>query len=535
MFDGLPAVYNSTEYLWAKVALHFGANRTIDPGLYIYPTLYPYLLFILYGLYFVIGWMIGFFSDVYAFGISFLIDPTYFYIIPRFVSVLICLVTIYMLYHSLNKEANHRVAGFSAIIMAISSYMIVYSNFATADMVLIFFSTMTFLSIYQLYRHFSAKRLFLAGLFAGLAVAAKYNAGFVPIALIILVFILWRQQKITLYKGLLLSAAGVLAGFLITNPLWLVHYERFAEGFYLISAQMVSAVSAEQGDPYLWEIITLIKHEYVLGILFIISTVYYFFDGSKRHLPLVVVILLTFLYVGSWSKKGIDYLFAVYPAWIILSGFYLDKMTTSNKLPNWSFKWIVALILIPSTLVAIHHNLRLLHQDTREQATSWLIENYKQDQIVCYDNSHYDLGVFDVYRYTDYGEKAEDLPDEIKAKLRDYTNHRRQVHMIPILVSNPSCTLKTDNPYEGQVIRMRRRSLRELLELRVNYLITIDWYYERYLKANLREYPLGVQIGIREVQLFYENLNRSFQPVKVFKPDWMIPGPELRIYRLSEN
>ena len=535
VFNGLPAVYNSTEYLWAKVALHLGAERTIDPGLYIYPTLYPYLLFILYALYFIVGWISGNFSDVYEFGINFLIHPSSFYVIPRLFNVILCLVAIYLVYHYLNKDANRRVALLSAVMMTLSSYMIIYSNFATADMLLIFFSTLTFLSMYHLFEQYSAKGLYFAGLFAGLAVAAKYNAGFLPFSLLIFVILLWRQKRIVLSKGLFLSISGVLTGFLVTNPLWLVYYDRFTEGFYLVSAQMVSAVSAEQGDPYLWELGTLIKNEYVLGILFITATIHYFLDGSKKHLPAIIAILLTFLYVGSWSKKGVDYLFAIYPAWIIISGFFLDKLLTMDKIPKWSSKLLIAIVFVPSTLTVIHHNLLLLNQDTREQATAWIIENFKKNQLLCYDNSHYDLGIFDVNRYAVYGEKAVDLPDEIKTQLRDYANHPRQVQMMPILVSNPSCTLETENPYESQVMRMRRRTIQELMQMKVDYLITNDWYYQQYLKVNMREYPFGVQIGIREVRSFYKNLDRFFKPIKIFKPDWMTPGPELRIYRLSNN
>ena len=72
VFDGLPAVYNSTEYLLAKTALNLGSQRTLDPGIYIYPTFYTYLMFLIYGLYFILSYPFGVFENTYDFAIKFL-------------------------------------------------------------------------------------------------------------------------------------------------------------------------------------------------------------------------------------------------------------------------------------------------------------------------------------------------------------------------------------------------------------------------------------------------------------------------------
>ena len=79
VFDGLPAVYNSTEYLLAKTALNLGAQQTLDPGIYIYPTFYTYLMFLVYSLYFVLTYPFDVFENTYDFAIEFLIDPSTFY------------------------------------------------------------------------------------------------------------------------------------------------------------------------------------------------------------------------------------------------------------------------------------------------------------------------------------------------------------------------------------------------------------------------------------------------------------------------
>lgn len=532
LFDGLPATFNSTEYFLAKVALSLGASRSIDPGIYIYPTFYTYLLFIIYGLFYIAGWIIGIFENINAFVIQFLIDPSLFYFLPRLINTLINLIGIYILYKILHKTANKRVAQLSAVLMAISFYMIEKSNFAIPDMLMIFFSLLTTLYYYKIFDSPDRKNIFLAGIFSGLAIGAKYNAGFLVIGLLITIIILWRKKQVKFFQGFIWSASGVLGGFALTNPLWFVYPERFYNGFRVISAQMYSAVSAEQGDPFIWEILTLIQNEYLIGVLFFAATTYFFFQSEKKHIPAITVILLTFLLVGSWSKKGIDYLLAAYPAWIILGSFYMDLILERKKHIK-NFKSIILILLIfPSVILAIYHNIESIGKDTREQAAEWLIEQNDGQIIVCYDNSHYDLGVFDINRYAEYGEGATKLPMGIRNELQMYRTDPRNINFMPMMIANPSCTLKTDNPYESEVIRFRRRTLRELIQSGTDFLITNSNLYNAYLPLNMRDYPLGIQIGIHEVQDFYQQLFEHFEPVKVFKPGFWTPGPEIRFYKL---
>jgi hypothetical protein len=532
--DGLPAVYNSTEHYLAKIALGMGAGKTIDPGIYIYPTFYTYFLLFLFGFLYLLGSSFGFFETSYDFAVQFLIDPSVFYILTRAINVGISLATIYLLYKTLKTLFSDNVARIGAGLMAISYYMIRFSDFATADTVLIFFSTLTILYMYKLEHSENLKNYFFAGIFAGLAIGSKYNAGFLVAGLLLAVFLKWRTQNIPIGPALGLSSGGVVLGFIITNPLWLVFPKRFYQGWQIISAQMYSAVSSERGDPFLWEILKLIQDEMLIGFLFIVATFYFFFRGENKHYPGLVVIVLTFIFVGTWTKKGIDYLFAAFPAWIILSSIFIDQIS-QKYIRTISVKYLLILIIIlPSIIGALYQSILYINQDTREQTTNWLIRNIDYDQKVCYDNSHIDFGVFDIQRYLSYGASIDQLPDPVKQKLQSYSTDPRQINFVPILVSNASCTLKTDNPYETESVRYRRRALTELIELNTTILISNSWFYNSYATVKMREYPLGVQIGIREVQDFYQQIFQNFQPIKQFKPGFWTPGPEISIYNLNQ-
>ena len=534
IWDGLPAVYNSTEYFLAKMALNFGARETLDPGYYIYPTFYTYFLFIQYGIYFIFQYVINPHTTAYSFAIQFLTDPSGFYLLSRSVNVFVALATICVFWYGLRKYCSEKVAFYSTLMMILSSYMVTFSTYATADILMVFFSSLTIIYFYRLLREPTPLIFFLSGLFAGLATAAKYNAGFLFFGVLGTIYFAKRQQDVNWIRSLFSAISGLLLGFIIPNPLWLIYPQRFYDGLKMVSAQMFSAVSAEHGLPYLWEATTLLSDELIIGLIFLVAMIYYFLNYDNKHAATITVLLLTFLYVGSWNKKGIDYLFAVYPAWMILAGYFLSTVI-EPRIP-WKYKKeiIIILVFLPSALGVCYADFLYLRDDTREQATNWIIDNLEKEAVLCYDNSHYDLGVYDPDRFLVYGEGASRLPAQIKEGLADYRGDERQVHFTPILVTNPSCTLKTGNPYETQVTQFRRRRLSELIRLKVDYLITNRRFYERYLSAQRSDYPPGIQIGILEVQAFYQQIHSTAVPVITFKADFCTPGPEIRIYNLQQ-
>jgi hypothetical protein len=532
IIDGLPAVYNSTEHFLARTALAMGAAKSIDPGFYIYPTLYTYLLLTFFGCLYLFGGFFGVFANQYDFAVQFLIDPSLIYMFSRSINVALSLATIYILYKFLRHQTNITTAKIGAAIMALSYYLIRFSSFATADILLIFFSTMAILYIYQLTDSKAGKDYFIAGLFCGLAIAAKYNAGFLIFGLVIIAIQNWHTRQVKLVPSLGLSFGGVALGFFVTNPLWLIYPDRFYQGWRLISSQMYHAVSADRGEHFVWEITQIIQHELVFGSLFILGTVFFIFRKEKKHYPVLLVVLLTFFYVGTWTKKGIDYLFAVFPAWIILGSSFLEYIL-KTYIQNRRLKIIIVLfIFLPSFASAVHQFILHTNQDTREAATEWIVTEIQKDYTVCYDNYHNDLGVFDIERYLSYGASADRLPDIVKQKLIPFSTDPRQISLIPILVLNSSSEVETDNAYEEIALKYRRCSLDELIGLETSFLISNSWFYDSYSSIEIQDYPPGVQISIKEVKDFYQQLNDNHTPIKVFEPNFWTPGPKISIYDL---
>ncbi len=525
VFDGLPAVFNSTEYFLAKTALSMAARMSPDPQVYIYPAFYYYFLVMVYGIYYLLGSLAGAFADAYDFAVQFLVSPSPFYFIARILNTLVSVATVYLLYRKLRKPLGENSTLIAAAGAGLCTMFIQYSGFATADTWLVFFSTLAALFIFSAIHSHKITDVFWAAGFAGLAIGVKYNAGFWGGAVLVAAWQLSNPEK--RINNALLALAAVLAGFIVSNPLWLVMPAKFIDGYLLIADQMRSAASDERGINYLWEIFTLLKTEWLLGGAFLAASGYMLYRKPKKYLPLHVVLWFTFLYVGSWQKKGLDYLLPVFPVLIIFlaAGYGMMKSRAKTMLLYGT--------LILALLNGVWHGARSINTDTREQATEWIIQNGNPREPICYDNYHYDLGIFDIDRFTNYGEGAAVLPPEVKRRLSAFSDDPRNFSMVSILYETEVKTVNGENRYSRQAARYRRKTLRQLQEEGVVWLITNGRYYSAFEDLQLEEYPPEVQTHIRDVQLFRSALHASFQPKIVFEPDWLIPGPRIAVYRIG--
>ncbi|UCF65203.1 MAG: glycosyltransferase family 39 protein [bacterium] len=536
IFDGLPAAYNSTEYFLAKTALGMGARQSLDPLVYVYPTLYAYLLLGLYVIIYVTGMLIGAFSNSVDFAVQFLINPSVFYLTGRTVNVLLSTLTVFIFYSQTRKLFGEASGRFAALTAGLSYYFVFYSRFAVADTLLILFSTLATVFILRAYLEPSWRNYAGAGVFTGLAIGTKYNAGFLVLGVLV-VFILQRVEKRQpdLWKNVLVLGLSLLAGFFVFNPLWIGKFFDFWSGYRLISAQMQSAVALYTGKNYLWEMSQIIQHELVIGIGFFIGMLVAAIRRKAVHVILLLPIMFTFIYVGSWQKKGVDYLLAVFPAWILLFSLWLESLWLRFE-NRPTLKYVLFfLVFMPSVFMGLYQNILALNQDTREQATAWIMNHVEKDQKICYENYTFDLGLFDIRRYTEYGAGAAQLPDAVKQRVLDFADHPRGISRVPNQIKLDSGVVDFDNPYDAEVAGYGRKSLEQLQDEGVRYFISNSWYYGPYLGTDIEQFSAVMQQRIAEVRQFYRDIETTGRRIKIFQPDFWHPGPAITVYDISKS
>ena len=523
--DGLPAVFNPTEYFLAKIALSMGARFSPDPGSYIYPPFYSYFLLSLYGCYYAAGSISGMFPDREAFAVKFLTDPDAFYILGRSLSLIFMLLTLWITYRLMQKYWDDKKAAIAAGLTGSITFLN-FSTSATPEMLLLLWSTMAVLYYLPLRADPSPGRIFTAALLAGLATGTKYNAGFLVLGLFIYLLTFRKIFTIPVYRQLIIAAAGVFSGFFIPNFHILLTPDRYLQGLTGLFEQMYFAPTPSQ-----YILPTLLSQflttELLMGITFILSVVYFMIKGGVSRMHLLLPLVLTVLVVLTWSKSGLDYLIPVYPILIYLTTLFIEERVRTRHVQLLVF----ILIFAPQCVMQGIISLRWLNPDTRETATVWLMDHLRPGDRLCYDNDHYDLGLFDIRRFTDYGAGAAVLPDAVRQRVSGLRDIPGQVAYIPIMYDTG---ITEQEGFLNEHIRYRRKSLEQLLNDRMDYLITNNRFYEPYLRTNPGSVKPELQLRVESVQQFYEEL-AEYKPSMEFLPDFWHNGPELSVYRFQTS
>jgi len=237
---GLPHLYHADEPIVVNHALAYGTGD-LNPHFFRIPPLVSYLLFFVYGLYFLAGKAFGLFGSLQDFEFLFYADPTSFYLIGRIVlGVILGTLTVGLFYRLIKKHFCRETALIGAFFLAVCFLHVRASHYIYADVPLLMVMLMAFCVFFQMLdqdatvptgglpagrRGLSLFKLhLLAGGVIGLAVATKYNG----IALVIpYLYVSWvSSEKRKLPLLWLSSGLMALAVYALLNPYGFLDWPR---------------------------------------------------------------------------------------------------------------------------------------------------------------------------------------------------------------------------------------------------------------------------------------------------------------------
>lgn len=224
---GLPGVYNPDEIPILNRALAFGTGD-LNPHNFLYPTLYFYLLFAWEGLFFVVGWLAGWFASLGAFQRAFFVDPSHFVLAGRALTAVLGALTVPALYLFGARLYGRATALVAALLLAVAPFAVRDAHYIKHDVPVTLFVVLTLWALARIVvdPEIAARRgsWILAGALSGLAMSTHYYAFvvLVPFAAVVLADAgrtgRWRPTL-----GLLIWAgvASVVA-FFVASPFMLV-------------------------------------------------------------------------------------------------------------------------------------------------------------------------------------------------------------------------------------------------------------------------------------------------------------------------
>jgi len=368
-----------------NTAVKFGTGD-FNPHDFSWPHLYFYLLFGLFGLYFVVGRFIGRYTGVSGFEAEFITNPTNFYLIDRCFSALFGVATVWLIYHVTSQLFNKKTALVSALFLSLAFLHVRDSHFGTLDVAMTFWVTGALLFSLKSYQTKAMKYYILAGALAGLAASTKYPGGAVVVSIVTAHFFNVLEEKGGILKlGVdrrILSAA-VISGlaFLIGTPFALFNFSQFTTQFMfeVDLGQQGHEISGYSGWSYhlgysLW---------YGLGWPFLVAALFGILLLIK-FCPKKAVIFLAFpvtyyLVFATGSSVFLRYMVPLIPslsvtaAWaVVTAGDWLGSYISKPYVKHGLLAILVAITLYPSVNSVTKFNTLLSQTDNRLLAADWI-------------------------------------------------------------------------------------------------------------------------------------------------------------------
>lgn len=328
-----------------------------------YPTLYLYILFFCYFIYFIAGFIFGKFDSIGNFIAFYYSDPVPFILIGRLLTVIFSIGTIYLTYLFAKKLFDRKTGLLSALFLSLSWQHVLSSHYATTDIMAVFFTLAAVFFVWQVYSKTDLKSYFLAGLFCGLSISAKYYGGIIFLAILLFG---WKNKK---YLGI--SFLMVIAGFFIGCPYAFIDYAgflaRFSDRFNLIiGGDTTLSFAALLSYPGIF----LDGLGYFLALSTLGGFILLIINRTRQNLFLLTIILILFIFFGSWKSPAGRYALALYPFFAIISGLAVKKIKNKTV-----FISVILIFLVVTLPKIVKTDVLLSQKDTRIIAREWVLKN----------------------------------------------------------------------------------------------------------------------------------------------------------------
>ena len=537
---GLPSNFHYDSGLAIYTAFS-AASHKLEPDTFLYPLLLPDFLIILYGLYFVFGLVLHYWSSGLDFFASYLRDPSVFLLIGRLFIVAIDTVTIFMVYFIGKKVYRERVGLIAAFFLALTFLNVKESHYIEEDLILGLEAVIGFYFAYLISVSGKRKDYFLSAIIVGLAWSTKYNF-FIFIPRLVLAHLIWLRKNFTgvflskfsrfFNSDFLLSIVTIVAVFLIFDPYTILKPKAALSGVLEEFQTATSLWVSTDGRP-IW--FYYLSHHLWYGMGW----------------PLLLLSLISFFYLVFWSRRGKDFLlvlnpiiffltlflfgsqnFARYavmitPSLVLMAAILLDRLSdnlTQSKAKSRLFIFVAcSLIILPSLNSILKFDYYASRPDARNLAKIWVESTVREGQKIVTEGatrSEYP-SIFGVPLMMSE-EKIADRFAQVRllGQPGDYLlalSKARQGKKGFDLLG----TMNLSFEYRQELNRyVEIPGVNNYIENGYCYLVTTDW--------------AGGAVTPKKAKSFMDSLNNNYTLIKEFKPNPVLPAEPYEVLDYSK-
>lgn len=391
---GLPYLYHPDEARIILDTFSMGHRLSLLPERPDYALLYRYLLLIIFGMYYLIGYLFHIFSSPIDFAAQFLIDPTHIFLIARSVSVLFgTAMGVLAYYLGKNIFKRKEIGVVSSIFVLFEFQLLQHSQWALHSIVFSFFTLPAFYFMFRLIEKPAGKYFIYTGLFCGLAISIQ-NQGIFLIPSLILTYVMsFRMHKnsisgkqflklltYSLLVFVFFSLIGNLYWFFIFDKAWLKYRE-------LTGVTKVGFSSAPPFDynivsMFWWFIKELIRQDVFLGVIMVLGFFYACLRRTEQDFIYIAFVISFLYFTSNWGFRQLHNNIALLPVMCLFGArFVADGGGRFLKnIQSPLFKKTILAVFFLSVAAPLIYNILIahserLHQDTRILAKEWIEDN----------------------------------------------------------------------------------------------------------------------------------------------------------------
>lgn len=370
--------------------LNFLRNRTYMPVHFNYPSLFSYMALIPIGITAVVAKLAGITPSFAGVEALYSVHPLWVMMPVRLLSVALGMATLAVVYGAGKRFFSAKTGLFACALLAVSPMHIARSALALPDVTMTFFAALAVHYSLWLTRTESKRHYLLAGLFAGLATSAKYNALFITSAVAAAHGVVLHRHA-DLFRPLrwitvplLVAIAGFFAGFVIGTPGWVLDPKPYYDALLFDIDHMAQGHLGAFGVPVLTHAIYLLRTHTVLTIALAAGLILFCVRRKPRDIVLLITFAVSFGYISAMTNKAAHYIIFILPVMVLIAGDAINGVIAFARKPALQICLAIALFAYPVYDV-VTSGASLFHTDSRVAGKQWVHENIPAGSVIIGD------------------------------------------------------------------------------------------------------------------------------------------------------
>ena len=389
-FD-LPNLYHRDEARYVTIPLNILKTGDYNPHFFNYPSLFFYLLAVVYIVYYLLLASQGRLGNLDGLVLPEQVLPNVVgratmpsqFLVGRGMVVLTAVLTVILVYWVAQKAYGRRAGLIAALLLCVSPTHIRNSHFIAPDVTMVLLVVASFAFAYKVWASGKRTDYVIAGALAGLAISTKYNA--YPIVIALLAAHVLRTGRQWLDSNTAVGLLSSLAGFFLGTPFAFLDLPGFLNGlaFELRHYAALGDPGIEGQNALLWYTTYLTRHEGLLPLFAALEAPLGLISRTKKTLLVLSFPTAYLLLASLGAVKNDRTILAIIPFLCMLAGALLDRLLDalqsllSRHDGSSTFSRLVAGAVVAGALLwpswqSVQVNMRFSHVDVRTEVTEWM-------------------------------------------------------------------------------------------------------------------------------------------------------------------